>query len=81
MQRYYDVVRDQFGNPAPGVSVTVYLTGTTTLASIYLASSSSDSPSTTISNPIVTGSDGAVAFAANDGDYDIYYNGSSITPY
>ena len=81
MQRYYDVVRDQFGNPAPGVSVTVYLTGTTTLASIYLASSSSDSPSTTISNPIVTGSDGAVAFAANDGDYDIYYNGSSITPF
>lgn len=81
MQRYYDVVRDQFGNPAPGVSVTVYLTGTATLASIYLASSTSDSPSTVISNPIVTGSDGAVAFAANDGDYDIYYNGTNITPF
>lgn len=80
MQRYYDVVRDSFGNPAAGVSVTVYLTGTTTLATIYV-DTGSDNPTTQKANPIVTGSDGSVSFAANDGDYDLYYYGTNITPF
>lgn len=80
MQRYYDIVRDEFGNPAAGVTVSVYAAGTVNLATIYV-DTGNDNPTTVKSNPILTGSDGVVAFAANDGDYDLYYYGSDITPY
>lgn len=81
MQRYYDVARDEFGNPADGVSVSVYGAGTGILATIYSATQATDTPTTVITNPIVTSSDGVVAFAAPDADYDLYYTGTNITPF
>lgn len=76
MQRFYEKRTDSFGNPASGLSCTVYLTGTTTLASLYLASDTTDTASNVISNPIVTGGDGIVKFAAADGDYDFIFQGA-----
>lgn len=71
MQRFNEIIRDRFGNPSSGATVTVYQTGTTTLAAIYPASNTSDNPPTQTANPFTTGSDGWAEFAANDGDYDI----------
>lgn len=79
MQRFYEIVRDINGNPAASVSFTVYLAGTSNLATLYV-DNGADVPSTILSNPIVTGSDGRVAFAANDGDYDFVLTGSNFTP-
>lgn len=78
MQRYYEVVRDGFGNLASGCSATVYLTGTATLATLYAASDAADAATTSIANPIVTTSNGQVAFATADGDYDIVITGSNL---
>lgn len=71
MQREYGRILDNFGNPWEGATITVYLTGTTTKASIYSATNTADNPSSTIGNPVTTGSDGRYSFAVNDGDYDI----------
>lgn len=79
MQRFYETIRDSFGNPAAGVAVSVYDSGTSTLATLYAAGTSTDSPSTVTTNPVVSGSDGVVSFAVNDGDYDLVFSGSSIT--
>lgn len=81
MQRHYEVIRDGFGNPIAGVSLTVYDTGTTTKTALYPASNTADNPSTVTTNPVVSGSDGVLAFAINDGDYDLSYSGGGITPY
>lgn len=78
MQRFFEVRRDQFGNPAAGLSCTVYLTGTSfvTKASLFLASDTADTATNIIANPVITGADGIVAFAIADGDYDLVFVGA-----
>ena len=81
MQRKTDIARDDNGRPVSGASVSVYTasSGYTTLANLYSPSSASDTPTTAINNPIVTGSDGVYSFAVDDGDYSMTITGSNIT--
>jgi hypothetical protein len=58
----------------PNATVTIYLTGTTTLATIY-----SDSSGTALGNPFSAGSDGSFTFFAADGAYDARFSGAGIT--
>ena len=78
MQRFFETRRDSFGNPASGLSCSVYLSGTSlgTLATLFSANDSTDTATTSISNPIVTGADGIVSFAVADGDYDLVFVGA-----
>lgn len=81
MQRLTGIARDDNGRLASGASVAVYTasSGYTTLANLYSAASASDTPTTAINNPIVTGSDGVYSFAVADGDYSMTISGSNIT--
>ena len=76
MQRFFEKRTDNFGNPANGLSCSVYLTGSTAAAPLYIANSTADTPSTGVSNPVITGPDGIVAFAVADGDYDFVFVGA-----
>lgn len=78
MQRYFGQARDAAGNVLSGVQVAVYTSGTSTLATLYNGSDPNDTPASTISNPITTGSNGVFGFAAANGDYDIVISGSSF---
>ena len=80
MQRFYDVVTDQFGNPANGVLVSVYNASTGLPATIYRDSDNALTATNVISNPFTTNASGIVAFAVANGQYTITYSGSSITP-
>ena len=80
MQRFYDVITDQFGNPANGVLVTVYDAATGTPSTLYRDSDNSLTATNVISNPFTTNASGIVAFAVANGQYTITYSGSSITP-
>ena len=80
MQRFYDVVTDQFGNPANGVLVSVYNASTGLPATIYRDSDNALTATNVISNPFTTNASGIAAFAAANGQYTITYSGSSITP-
>lgn len=66
MQKYFDTVLGSDGSPLVAAQVTVYLTGTTTKATIY-----SDNGITQASNPLTSDSRGMFAFYAADGRYDI----------
>lgn len=66
MQKYQDVVLDRQGNVVTGASVTVYLGGTTTKATIY-----SDNGITVAANPALTDSLGRFSFYVADGRYDL----------
>lgn len=81
MQRKTDIVRDDNGRPVSGASVAIFIasSGYTTLANLYSPSVASDTPTTAINNPIVTGSDGAYSFAVADGDYSMMVSGANIT--
>jgi hypothetical protein len=68
LTNYTTRVHDQSGNPLGGVSVTVYVGGTTTKATIY-----SDNGVTQLSNPFPSGSGGSVVFYAPVGRYDLSY--------
>lgn len=74
MQRYLNVVQDNAGNALSGVSVTVNLTGTATLATLY-----SDNGVTPKVNPFTNDSDGTVEFYTSDGRYDIVYAKTGYT--
>lgn len=80
MQRFYDVITDQFGNPANGVLVTVYDAATGTPSTLYRDSDNALTATNVISNPFTTNAGGIVAFAVANGQYTITYSGSSITP-
>jgi len=70
---YYDTVKDQRGN-ARVVSVTVFLAGTSTKASIF-----SDSGLTVAkTNPFNTNSLGEVDFYITSGLYDLRFEGTNI---
>lgn len=61
----------------PSCTVTVYVNGTTTLATIY-----SDTSSTPLSNPFTAATDGYWFFYAADGRYDVKFSGGGIiTPF
>lgn len=72
MPHYLDSVINQYGRPVPNVLVTVYLTGTTNLATIY-----SDELITLKNNPFNADSKGMVSFFAVTGDYDLLLSGGS----
>jgi hypothetical protein len=73
MYKYQDRVFSTAGQPIQGVLVTVYATGTQTLAALY-----SDNGSTVTSNPVSTDSDGHFEFYVANGRYDIAFSGSAI---
>jgi hypothetical protein len=57
----------------PGATVTVYLTGTTNLATIY-----SDNAGTVKSNPFTADSNAKYEFYVDNGKYDIKFSGTGI---
>ena len=63
------------GSPLPSTPVSVYLVGTTTLASLY----TSRTKATAAANPTATDSRGNVSFFADPGDYDLLCNGTTLT--
>jgi hypothetical protein len=61
----------------PSCTVTVYITGTLTLASIF-----ADNLGTTLSNPFTANNDGSWGFYASNGIYDVNFsNGGIPTPF
>lgn len=73
MYKYQDRVFSTAGQPIQGVLVTVYATGTQTLATLY-----SDNIGTITTNPVSTDSDGHFEFYVANGRYDIAFSGSAI---
>jgi hypothetical protein len=62
------------GTPVDNASVSVYLHGTQTLATIY-----SDNGITQAANPLTTDVNGAFSFYAADGRYDLTVSGTNLT--
>lgn len=76
MERWSDFSRlNLSGMPAPSSTVTVYLTGTQTLAQLYNSNSTADPKL----NPFTAGTDGLAQFYAANGRYDIQFSGGGIT--
>lgn len=78
MQRYYKALIDANGNPAAGVSCLV--TDADTGAVVTLFSDYQDILDCTnaISNPVVSGSNGVIAFAARNGRYNLLFTGGGL---
>jgi hypothetical protein len=74
MFNFQSTVTNQAGRPLSGASVTVYLAGTATPATLY-----SDNGVTTSTNPVTTDSNGRFSFYIADGLYDFQYSGTAIT--
>jgi hypothetical protein len=74
MEKYSDTVFSLYGNAIPDASVSVYLAGTSSLATIY-----SDDGITQASNPLTTDQYGGFSFFAADGDYDIEVVSGSVS--
>lgn len=75
MENHADVLRDQYGNIIGGATVTVYLTGTTSLATIY-----SDNGLNFKANPFLTDAlTGRYNFYAENGAYDLVFTYPGIT--
>lgn len=69
MKRTFDYVLSQrTGLPVPYSSVTVYLAGTLTKATLY---SANDIASAQLTNPVIAAADGSYAFYVADGSYDL----------
>lgn len=66
MEHFVRPLQDQNGRAIAGATVSVYIAGSTTLATIY-----SDNGATVKSNPITTGVDGMMDFYAANGLYDL----------
>lgn len=85
MQRIGDeyTAQDPDGRAVPYATVAIYIAGTglTVLAPAYLASDPLATPTTAITNPIVTDSLGRWRAALPDGRYDIRVSGGSFAPY
>ena len=76
MRKYAGVILDTAGNVSEGASITVYLTGTTTKATLYL-----DEGVTQITNPVTSDTNGRFSFYVADGEYNFKVSGSNITTY
>lgn len=66
MQRYFDVVQSRNGDAIVGGLVSVFISGTTTLATLY-----ADNGVTLQANPVTTNTDGEYAFYAANGTYTL----------
>ena len=66
MEHFVRPLQDQNGRAIAGATVSIYIAGSTTLATIY-----SDNGATVKSNPITTGVDGMMDFYAANGLYDL----------
>lgn len=72
---YRGNVQDQYGRPISGVTVTVYLTGTATPATLY-----SDRSLTALANPFTNEADGSWIWYADVGNrYDIVFSKTGVT--
>lgn len=76
MQKFQDVILDQYGNVVQNASITVYNTGTAVKPTIY-----SDNGITITTNPVTTDSLGRYYFYAPAGRYDLAISGSKIVSY
>jgi hypothetical protein len=74
MYHYYDTFLSDTGVPVNGGSVSIYLTGTVTLATIY-----SDNGITPKTNPTTTDILGGFDFYIANGIYDLVFSGSGVT--
>lgn len=75
MEHYTDSLQSETGKAIGGASVAVYLTGTSTLATIY-----SDNGVTAKANPFTTNAlDGTFGFYAANGNYDIVFSHAEYT--
>lgn len=68
MQKYVNWCQDENGKALPGVTIAVYVHGTSNLAAIY---SDTGEPPTPKGNPFLTEEDGSFTFYAANGRYDI----------
>lgn len=79
MQKFIDTIAAAGAGgvltPLGNASVSVYLTGTTTVATIY-----SDNGVTSLSNPFTSTATGLVAFYAPDNRYDLVVTKAGFTP-
>lgn len=75
MQKFRDTVLNSEGQPILGVSVTVKLAGTSTLATLY-----SDNVGSVLANPVITSAFGDFSFYTQNGRYDLHLSGGGITP-
>ena len=76
MRKHAGVILDTAGNVVNSASVTVYLTGTTTKATLY-----SNEGVTQITNPVTSDTNGRFSFYVADGKYDLKVSGSNLTTY
>lgn len=74
MQRFFAVGQDTSGNAIPSVTVTVNLTGTATLATLF-----SDNAFTPLANPFTSNTDGTYQFYARNGRYDVVLTKTNYT--
>lgn len=79
MKKYFDSLISSSGRPISGASITVYTSGTSTLASLFSTSSG-----TALTNPVTSNSSGYFEFYAADGRYDLSisstgYGSQSVT--
>lgn len=81
MQRLYGEKRDVYGRVEPNASVSVFVSGTQALATIYNASDPLVTPTAPKSNPFYTDANGEYSFAAPDGLYDITVQGAGAIDY
>ena len=72
MAKHIDVVQDRQGNAIAGASVTVYLTGTLTLATL------TDDNDAALANPVTTDADGEYEFNVDPGAYDLKVTNAGI---
>jgi hypothetical protein len=84
LRKFTDVVQDRFGNALSGVVVTVTLTGTATLATIYPSDAGSAylpvaGVSAIAGSAVTTDSNGRYTFYAADGRYDLTVSGPGVT--
>ena len=77
--KFEDVVSNTRGDVIGGATVSVYIAGTDSLASLY--SGSSASAGTAKANPTYTDVYGRFLFYAASGGYDVTISGSGITTY
>ncbi len=64
--KYSGFTKDQNGRVIPGATVSVYLAGTTTVASVYAASAGGAAV-----NSVTSGDDGSFSFWVDEADYGI----------
>lgn len=81
IQRVYYNKRDVYGRVEPNASVSVFVSSTGALATIYNAPDPLVTPTVPMSNPFYTDANGDYAFAAPDGIYDIVVQGAGAIEY